>query len=44
MSIIGRVPIAFNNYSSLKDIINNNINGIIVPSKKRVVFQKNCLS
>ena len=38
MSIIGRVPIAFNNYSSLKDIINNNINGIIVPSKKEGCF------
>ena len=36
----GCVPIAFNNYSSLKDIINNNINGIIVPSKKEGCFSK----
>lgn len=36
----GCVPIAFNNFSSLKDIITNGKNGIIIPSKKETCFSK----
>lgn len=39
----GCVPIAFNNFSSLKDIITNGKNGIIIPSKKEKCFSKKLL-
>lgn len=40
----GCVPIVFNNFSSLKDIITNNKNGVIISSEKETVFSKKLLS
>lgn len=39
----GCIPIAFDNYSSLKDIITNYNDGIIIPSKKEKLFSKELL-
>lgn len=40
----GCIPIVFNNFSSLNDIITNNNNGIVIPHKKEKFFSKKLLS
>ena len=36
----GCVPMVLNNFSSLKDIITNQKDGIIIPPKKELIFSK----